>query len=395
MSLKLNIFVELVLKRIERDRYMKNKKIMFYPATSEVVALVRSEMFQLNLEDIIICDDKGSGLEGKDIAIIDGKAEIGCTITDDFEKAVKESDIVIFTRMGYSIDDSKRLNTKKMYVKNQNKKLIDFFDSSLLEKSFMDTTSIIKVEIMDGVKYELTGKDYYKAEGLLDIEVPVIGIAALSEKTGKFELQLGLVALLEKSGYNVSWISSNYLSAILDRESFPRFMLSKDMDDCEQILFFNRYLKYIEKKEKPDVIVIGIPGAIMPCTKKITGDFGILSEKVFRAVSPDYLVLNTFFEYFSDEYLDEMKKYVKYNFGCPLNAIYVNNRRVDWEDSEMTNNNDVTSYMIEKNKVINAFKFLKKDNELVLLNNLEEENISVLINDIIECLSEDDSVISF
>lgn len=350
---------------------MKSKKLMFYPVTQELVALIRSELFQLNIENVIICDNKGSGLGGKDIAVIDGKEETGCIITEEFEKAVEESDIVVFTRDALSLDDRKKLELKKGYVKNARKELIDHFESSSLEKEFLDATKTIKVEIMDGVQYQLTGKDYYKAEGLLDIEVPIIGVVGLSEKTGKFEVQLSLVCALEKLGYKVTWLSSNLLSSIVGREMFPSFMLEKDMDDREQILFFNRYLKFIEKKEKPDVILVGIPGVIMPCTSKITGDFGILAEKVFRAASPDYFILNTFFEFFSDEYFEEMKNYVKYNFGCPLNAIYVNNRRVDWDDSEMTNNNDVTSYVIEK------------------------DNLDTLVDNIIDCLCEDDSVIIF
>lgn len=370
-------------------------KIMFYPVTQELVALIRNDLFQMDCKDIIICDNKGSGLGGKDISVIDGKKETGWIITEEFEKSVEESDIVFFTREALSEDESKKMDLKKVYVQNVGKKMIDSFESSMLEEEFLNETKTIKVEIMEGVQYELSGKDYYKAEGLLDIEVPIIGVAGLSEKTGKFELQISLVDALEKMGYKVSWLSSNFLSSIVERETFPKFMLEKNMADREQILFFNRYLKYIEKIDNPDIILIGIPGAIMPCTSKITGDFGILAEKVFRAASPDYLVLNTFFEFFSDEYFEEMKNYVKYNFGCSLNAIYVNNRRVDWEDSEISNNKDVTSYVIEKDKVVNAFKFLEKNNELVLLDNLEKKDLDLLVNDVIACLGEDDSMIVF
>ena len=172
---------------------MKNKKIMFYPVTQELVSLIRSDLFLKNINDIIICDDKGSGLCGKDIATVDGKDKIGCIITEDFEKSVDESDLVVFLRDGISLDDTRRLDLKKAYVKTAGKKIIDYFTSSLLERDFLNTTKTIRVKIMDGVQYELQGKDYYKAEGLIDIEVPIIGVVGLSEGTGKFEVQLNLV----------------------------------------------------------------------------------------------------------------------------------------------------------------------------------------------------------
>ena len=44
-------------------------------------------------------------------------------------------------------------------------------------------------------------------------------------------------------------------------------MYDEGVSEKKKILMYNHYLKWIEQSEKPDVILVGIPGGIMPDSK--------------------------------------------------------------------------------------------------------------------------------
>ena len=78
-------------------------------------------------------------------------------------------------------------------------------------------------------------------------------------------------------------IGSKNFSKIFDCYQFPTFMF-RNISEREKILAFQGYIRNIEKDEEPDIIIIGVPGGMMPFNEKFPGNFGITLYEVMLAV---------------------------------------------------------------------------------------------------------------
>ena len=77
----------------------------------------------------------------------------------------------------------------------------------------------------------------------------------------------------------------------------------------------------MKKNEKPEVIVVGIPGELLPLTKqKAEGNFGIIAYEILNAVDPDFTILSLYKDEYKEEYFEEMNNllHYRYNVGCRL-----------------------------------------------------------------------------
>ena len=151
----------------------------------------------------------------------------------------------------------------------------------------------------------------------------------VSEKTNKMELQMDLVISLQKDKYKVVWVSSRNEALLYNGQKFPTFMYDEGVSEKKKILMYNHYLKWIEQSEKPDVILIGIPGGIMPDSKKQVGYFGITSFEVLNAINPDYFIMSLYGNTLGKNYLDELRNVMKYKFNVEVDSFYVGDMEQD------------------------------------------------------------------
>ena len=137
-----------------------------------------------------------------------------------------------------------------------------------------------------------------------------------------------------EDGYNISQIGSKEYSTILGFHSFPDFMYKSNLSEVEKIIAFNHYVKNIEITEKADVIIIGIPFGIMPFDNQFNNNFGVMLYEVSNAIVPDYVILSMTFREYDSQDIDEIKKIMKYKFGCEVDCFNLSNTRIDWNGSK-------------------------------------------------------------
>jgi putative bacteriocin precursor len=77
--------------------------------------------------------------------------------------------------------------------------------------------------------------------------------------------------------------------------------------------------------DKPDIFVLGVPGGILPITRRQPEHFGIFAFEVFNSVKPDYMIFNLYNADVERKYLSEMKMLMKYRFDVDIDAFYISN----------------------------------------------------------------------
>ena len=124
---------------------------------------------------------------------------------------------------------------------------------------------------------------------------------------------------------------------MLGFHSFPKFMYDGAIPETNKIVLFNHLVKKIEKEEQPDVIIIGIPGGIMPFNNNLVNHFGIIAYEVSQAVAADSAIFSCHYaEHYSD-YFTKLSDLIKYRLGCEINCYNMANVSFDWSNSKYEN----------------------------------------------------------
>ena len=318
---------------------MKRERLLIYPYTKENLSLIQYIVLHMNQYEVSsVVSPNGWGLVGKDVGEVVYREKMNLIVESDYDASLKKCDTVLFCDY-----DNEGLNIKqvifKMEVAIQNgKNIISFIELSedvieeLEQKSKKYGVKIYSYS--NKYKFQIE-KNEIKNIALSDIESAVIFVMGISENTRKFELQLSLKEHFIKDGYNVLSISSRNYGDFFGMTPIPDFMFQTKYTEDEKIVLFNQFVKKQERKQKPDVIIIGVPGGIIPISKKFHNRFGMMAYEIAQAVSPDTTVLCTHFNYFDKMYFENISPTMKYKYNAEPDCFLVNNTVVDFINDDI------------------------------------------------------------
>ncbi|GEP64321.1 hypothetical protein CBE01nite_20890 [Clostridium beijerinckii] len=365
---------------------MKNEyKTMIYPFDVESAPLIRHSNFIDNHNIVNIISPNGWGLCGKDAGHTDGGQPVGIIIDSDFDKALENCDTVFFTDSSMKIDLHKFVYPKIIKAAQSSKNIICTIK---LENEIIDKVSNICNQNNMFFKYftnESNSMISPPTEKIYQINTPVVLVFGLSERTNKFEIQLNLRENLDEMGYKVSQIGTRHYCELMGFHSFPKFMYSKSITESEKVILFNHYIKNIESKEAPDVIVIGIPGGAMPINQEFTNGFGIIAYEVSQAIMPDVVVFSTLYTNSSLEILQLLSKSFKYKLGYNIDCYNISNTSLDLRASKYE---ESLQYIVLNLDIINEKKKMYKELDRPVYNILNKNDAKSMTNFLVNKLVE-------
>ncbi len=318
---------------------MMNDQILIYPYDLQFTPILRHrDLFKAN-GSFTLCSPPGWGLTDKDASYSDGGPSLDTKVLSNFEELLTFSDTVWFTESENKIAFNEFLYFKIQQAIKESKNIICTIDLNEKITDIKDACNKRNVHF----EYNLTSFNLSNIEKQIELSyklgnhklcrfnTPIVFVAGLTEKLHKFEIQLVLRELLQKMGYKVSQIGSRNFCEMLGFHSFPRFMYSNSVSESTKVLLFNNYVKKIELEEAPDIILIGIPGGIMPLYDDAASGFGILAFEISQAVVPDFTVFSVPFEDQLDkDYFRKISRLLKYRFGLDVSCFNIANKQVDW-----------------------------------------------------------------
>jgi len=359
---------------------MEIYKIAIYPYSPEIDPILEHIFFlvpQYEIKSLI--SPKGWGYVGNDINL--GKSNFGkkitvrpsvdeidddinCILIPEFD-STEQFESTVITNIETVLPQINRIICNAHLKKANLKKLREICANSSISCEFG-----IKNEIE--TKFDYYSKPRYETESHLEeISVPVIAVAGLFEKVDKFYTSLALRNMFINEGYKVSQIGARNYCEILGFHSFPEFMLSPEIDETKKIILFNRYVKQICDDERPDVVIIGIPGAIQSYNATITNHFGILHYMVSKSVIIDFLVVCTSVMTDESELLKLISQSCLYKFGCAVDCFHMSNLLID--DSSAHEGNLSYSNLPRQNvdKIITEY-YKESDVPVINVYNIDE-----------------------
>ncbi len=310
------------------------KKTTIYPYSISDVQFVRYSSFLSDIEPVFAVSPPGWGYIGKDATAIDGGKASGLLISEDLFDALKNSEILIITSFEEYYGKKGGLkDTLQTAIDNKKPFYLAF---TLTPEEKIEVEELLNIAKAQGLFQEIPSPEnnyqYYQTlDYCAEINVPVILVMGQGPKTSKFETQLGIRNELINQGLKVTQIGSKPYCELFGFHSFPSFMFSKEINETEKVINLNHFVKILEEKENPDIIVVGIPGGIMPIINKTHNQYGILHIEVSSALEPDSIIFNLYSNGYTRKYYDKMSDLLYYRFNHAKTSCFVlTNNWVDY-----------------------------------------------------------------
>ncbi|WP_313562015.1 TIGR04066 family peptide maturation system protein [Ruminiclostridium cellobioparum] len=330
--------------------FVKERAIV-YPYDVEFSPILRNAdiLEKYNITGVV--SPSGWGLGGKDAGSIDSNRTTGIYISDNFDEQLDKCETVIFTQPYHYIDFTKSIYPKINKAIEAGKNIVCLLKLDEIKKAEIKKKCIEKmVNIIyhsNSYSYKHIERISVENEHIYELSTPVIFVTSIAERAYKFEIQLALREQLTKMGYNVSQVGTRACCEMFGFHSFPEFMYNCSIPESNKVVLFNHFIKKIEETEKPDILVIGIPGGVMPYNKMFTNRFGILAYEVSQAVNPDVAILSTLYDDFKPEYFQRLSLAMKYRLGFEIDCYNLANVQFDWLKAKEEKKPHYTSLGVE------------------------------------------------
>lgn len=295
---------------------MKSEKIAIYPYNNDMYSILQYSSLLEGKQIVYVLSPHGYGLVGKKIQIDDREWVVQETI-DSFQS--QNLDRVWITSAAEQMADSELFTFIESIAKLHIPILVsaEFGKETRNKIVHINQTYNNLIEFID----ESTEEDNLIGQNI-ELEVPIVVIFGVGEMTQKFDLQLYLRKYFQ-TNVKVCQIGTRNDGRLFGMHTFPDFMIGTHYSEKEKVVKFKNWIKKLEITEKPDVIILGIPGGVLPLNEKHTFDYGILAYMLFSAIKPDYTIFSLYAGQYDDEFYLEMNKLCKYRYSFDLDSIFI------------------------------------------------------------------------
>lgn len=316
-------------------------RMLVFPYGYDCEPVIRhADMLEPSYEITALVSPSGWGLAGKKVKV--GTSRDVLLVHEDFEEVTEEFDSLFIPPFDTINEEVENRLVNKMLP------LISRLSHVLCAVQLTEENQKKLQGACQCVSQSCNFVDFCKYKGLEEyglvepiepypslqlLDVPVVVVTGMWEKTDKFEVSLSLRERFLRDGYQVSQVGSRDGCEMVGFHSFPRFMFRKDLDGTVKIPCFNRWIQQIVKLEQPDVVLITVPGAMQDFNEQFTRGFGLLHHEIFQAIVPDVLVMCTFYMRQSPKALEDLSISCKYKFDVPVEVFHMSNLFIDINDS--------------------------------------------------------------
>lgn len=365
----------------------KNERLLIYPYNVEFTPVLRHRSLLTEYDISCLVSPNGWGFTGKDAGIADSGPDIGISVSADFEKSLDLCDTVMIVESHLPFDFDKYIFNKIKVAVRSKKNIICLLN--LNKEAIKEIASLCNCEgvyfkYFDGNQNVLPEEIIIENESIEEIDTPVILTLGITEKTNKFEIQLALREKIQKAGYKISQIGTRPYCEMMGFHPFPSFMYGNAISDVNKVLMFNRFIKKIEETEEPDIIIIGVPGGIMPFNREFTNKFGLVAFEISQAITPDVVIASLLYEDYKPEGFDTYMNLVKYKLGFEVDFFNIANMQFDWKRA---NQEHVKSYTSLDYKFIDEKKTKYTKSKIPVFNILNKDDSDTIAKQTIEKLT--------
>lgn len=295
-------------------------KTGIFPLNQDVPALLS---YGVGLKDIVISSFYEDTSRLKKL-----EQQLGISTTVDYESFVKQCEC-IYLLEGFELFSLKPY-LEILRIAKENK--VNCFVSPVVHQRLLEETE--------------TGNDWYQTiecdqsfaeketyNRVRELEAPVILVYGLGEHSGKFECMLRLKQAIDSEGYNGAFLSGNAAGTLAGIGCYPEELFSANISHHNKVLLLNKFLFNLDQEQKPDVIVLSVPGGIVSLSEGTHNFFGELPLVFSSGVTADAGILCCYLSpERTAEFYGSAESHISHRYGFPMDMIFISTTRTELRD---------------------------------------------------------------
>lgn len=344
-------------------------KMLYYPYDNEsypYFSMIKSE-------NTYLISPKGWGYSGKKFTL-NGKIY---EVFSEFEEKIESADIVWLINSRWELDFEKFIYPKIEQAVIYKKKLI--ITRNLKKNELDKIRNLVPEEQLMIPEYASGDKEDRK---LFPIAATIVFVTELDEYCNLDYTLLIMQTELIKLGYQAIAVLSEKEGMVAGFPVFPDFMNDEEISEQEQIISFNHYIKELENLKRPEIILIGIPGALKNISINCIGNMGLNVFKVSQALLPDYVIVNLMFSKWGECYFNNLSRELFRFFQKEVDIFNVVDKVLDVEESE---NKQGTQYITVSPGFVEEQLVNNSNTNVIHL--YDEKKVSIFVQSMVDKLA--------
>ena len=353
--------------------FSADDRILIYPVDRANLPLIKSAENYPNVHLCHLVSPKSWGYDGELYKCLNELVYV----SSNYESALEDCNTLWIVNSWNKLDFSQFIEPAVRLAAKKGKRIVCSRDLSEEEKVSLSDIGMI-FNCYSSEKPEI-GQD----DRVQEIRVPIAFVMSSTEFCNQFFIETALCAELRNRGHHALLISSQKESVSFGEYTFPEFMLSNHSEN-KKVLAMNRYVRDIEAKHQPDVIIIGIPGAAMSYDYRYSTDFGIIAYEVSEAIKPDFAILSHPCMEYDIQFFKGVEEALHGRLGTHVDVHSLSSYALDFFDDDKA-----LSYLSVDDSYVSEMISQAGYNNLINLNNMD--GISSAIDRLVEKLSDNSS----
>jgi len=296
-------------------------KLGVFPITYDLMALLQ---YRELLQEYIICTI-GSFKEDVYLEEMEKRYK-GITFSPDIEDLVGGSDAILLLENEGDFLLKKYKQVYKASIKQQKKILLSTKMFSELQEGQENDVRLLDRSRLTKIKSKLS-EEYENS-------LPVIAVCGMGKHCSKFETTLLTLKVLKEAGYQVLVIGPNPLLPLVGGHILPEYLYSSHISLEEKIYRLSADLYQLQEEKSADLILIEIPGGVIPIGKWDNNHFSEIPLVISNALKIDMTILNTYIPNQREkDKIQFLKELLDYKYGMFLEVTCMARQRVEYDPS--------------------------------------------------------------
>lgn len=310
---------------------MRNSSAI-YPFNSALFPYIQKfDLLQDKYSLDAIFSPSGFGLINKNAGYCCNKNNTNMIISDEKEVTSSKYNTLLVNRLSntHALEHSNMVNTmERGIISGKSVIYYDFTKDNItteiqkLQDRFFEKVTI-QVENL-GSHDDLFSDDKYN-----ELSTPILLVGGLIECPDILNIVLSITTQFIKNGLRPSVVIKEPIGQLFGFHTIHHFLNSPRFNEVEKIKKINRYISAIESFERPDIIILEAPDAVMKFNNSEPNGFGILTYMLSMAVQPDIFVCCNPLDMVANSFITALSKDFEVRLGTPIHAVHVSNVIVD------------------------------------------------------------------
>ena len=221
--------------------------------------------------------------------------------------------------------DKEIFKTMVRFIVNENKKII----LSREIESYCKNECELVIPSKLRYRFKADKEPEIAKDQLLEIRTPILYITSFWEGLDKFQILLRTKTEFEKKGYKVLAFGSKRESEFVGMEALPEYLFQSSYDEKTKIIGINQLVEKRCDEEKPDIVLISVPGEIAKYSDETIGHMGITLWELKTAVFPDCMICSVPFEKYTEPDAKNIKAFITQTCGISCTYLHVANKMIN------------------------------------------------------------------